>query len=189
MLELVLDSATKKLYIALVLDKKVVFEKYYTEKNAHATHIVDGINLGLISINRKVKDIDHIVCGVGPGSYTGVRMAVTVAKMLSSLGNISLSKISTLRLMASSEKTKCLAYIDARRGNAFAGIFDDNKVILEDSFIELDKIEKNSYEKIISEDNFVVNPLKVIELATKVDEPDLLVPNYLRDTEAERNLC
>lgn len=189
MLELVLDSATKKLYIALVLDKKVVYEKYYSEKNAHATHIVDGINIGLNSINLKAKDINHIVCGIGPGSYTGVRMAVTVAKMLSSFSDIKLSKISTLRLMSSNEDDKTLVYIDARRGNAFAAIYDGNSIIMDDSFVSLDNIDKSLYSKIITEDNFIVNPIRVIELAKIVNEPDLLVPNYLRDTEAERNLC
>ena len=49
-------------------------------------------------------------------------------------------------------------------------------------------LENNYFDSKVDEKEFKVNPFKVIELSVKVEEPRTLVPNYLRDTEAERNL-
>lgn len=189
MLTLILDSATKNMYLALVEDDQVLYEKYYLGANDHAKHIVSGVDLALKTTNKTIKDINKIVCGVGPGSYTGVRMAVTVAKMLSHFANIPLYKISTLALMASGTKGKVLAQIDARRGNVFGGIFKEGKELTKEAFTTLVSLEELEHDSEVTQEDFVVCPLTVIKNATRVEEPMLLVPNYLRDTEAERNLC
>lgn len=189
MLTLILDSATKNMYIALVEDNKLLYEKYYLGANDHAKHIVSGIELALKDTNKTVKDINKIICGVGPGSYTGVRMAVTVAKMMSHFANIPLYKISTLSLMSSGSEGLVLVQIDARRGNVFGGIFRNGEEVVKESFTSLDELMKNNHDKVVSQDDFTVCPFTVIKNAVVVEEPMLLVPNYLRDTEAERNLC
>ena len=133
----------------------------------------------------------EVVVGIGPGSYTGVRMAVTVAKMLSVFKkNIKLYSISTLRLMASGKKGIVLSMIDARRNNSFGMIFDMNKneYIVNECLISNDELKNNKYDDIASESSFKVDPFYVLKNKVPVEEPHLLVPNYLRDTEAERNL-
>ena len=189
MYSLILDSSTKKLYVSLVNDNKVLFEKYIDGRNDHAKNIVSTVDLALKSNNIETKDLSKVIVGYGPGSYTGVRMAVTVAKMITSFMNIELYTISTLKLMASGSKGTVKALIDARRGNAFAGVFDmeNNKDVLAEGMYSYEKLNEFMFDT-IDENNFVVDPIKCINLAAKVDEVDLLVPNYLRDTEAERNL-
>ena len=82
MYTLIIDSATKVLYHALVKDDKVVKEIYTKGQNDHAKNIVSLIEKMLKEENITVDNLDKIVCGIGPGSYTGVRMAVTVTKFL-----------------------------------------------------------------------------------------------------------
>ena len=190
MYTLILDSATKILYISLIKDNKVLFEKYLEGFNDHAKNIVYLVDEALKENKISVDDLGKIVVGIGPGSYTGVRMAVTVAKMLSSFKEIPLYEISTLKLMASGKKGIILSMIDARRNSSFAAIIDTkkDKYVLTEGLYENDKLLDMDYEEVSKEDCFIVDPIYVINNSTIVENVDLLTPNYLRDTEAERNL-
>lgn len=187
MYTLIIDSATKVLYHALVKDDKVVKEIYTKGQNDHAKNIVSLIEKMLKEENITVDNLDKIVCGIGPGSYTGVRMAVTVAKMLSSFKNIPLYEISTLKLISSGESGKVLAMIDARRGNAFSAIYQEGNLVLSEAMRAKEEVMKESYDTIVDESNYKVDPLKAIAYSVRHENPHSLNPNYLRETEAERN--
>lgn len=190
MYSLILDSSTKILYVCLMNDSTILFEKYLEGRNDHAKNIVSSIDDALQSAGISTKQLDEIICGVGPGSYTGVRMAVTVCKMLAVFMKKPLYQISTLELMASGQKGKVLSTIDARRGNAFASIIDTNKKqnILEEALYSYEQLANYNVDYMVKEDSFKVDPNYVLDNKKLVLEPHLLVPNYLRDTEAERNL-
>ena len=190
MYSLIIDSATKILYIALVNDEKILYENYINGKNDHAKNIVSKIDEALKLNNITTDNLDEVIVGVGPGSYTGVRMAVTVAKMLATFKNIKLYKISTLKLMASGYKCKVLALIDARRNNSFATIIDieNNNYILNEGMYDNDSLLSNEFDYKVTDESYLVDPLYVLENKEYVENYHLLVPNYLRDTEAERNL-
>ncbi len=191
MYSLILDSSTKILYVALISDNKVLYEDYTEGRNDHAKNIVFKVNEALEKNNITTDDLNEVVVGIGPGSYTGVRMAVTVAKMLAVFKkNIKLYTISTLKLMASGKDGVVLTQIDARRGNCFGMIIDTkkNEYIVNEALISYEELKNNDYEYEVNEGEFVVNPFYVLKNKVAVDEPHLLVPNYLRDTEAERNL-
>lgn len=188
---LILDSATNKLYVSLVIDEQIVYETYTSSEKGHAKTIMVEIDNACKKANIELINIDQVVVGIGPGSYTGVRMAVTVGKMLATMANdIKLLSISTLVLMASGYTGNVLSTIDARRGNCFGMIYDMNSdsYVQEESLYERTILEANTYDYKVDENEYKVNPLKVITLANLVEEPRTLVPNYLRDTEAERNL-
>ena len=187
MYTLIIDSATKVLYHALVKDDKVVKEIYTKGQNDHAKNIVSLIEKMLKEENITVDNLDKIVCGIGPGSYTGVRMAVTVAKMLSSFKRIPLYEISTLKLISSGESGKVLAMIDARRGNAFSAIYQDSNLVLSEAMRAKEEVMKESYDAIADESNYKVDPIKAIAYSVRHENPHSLNPNYLRETEAERN--
>ncbi len=140
--------------------------------------------------NIKAFDLDNILVGIGPGSYTGVRMAVTVCKMLSVFGNKDLYSISTLKLMASGYKGRVLTRIDARRSNSFGMILNtlNDEYIIDEAMYDTNELLNHEFDFDVTEDNFKVDPIYCINHMVKVNEPHLLVPNYLRETEAERNL-
>ncbi len=190
MYSLLLDSSTKILYIALIKDNSLLEDIYVTGQNDHAKNIVSKVDFLLKKYNIESKDLNNVICGYGPGSYTGVRMAVTVAKMLSVFMNIPLYKISTLKLMASGSNGKVLAIIDARRGNSFGMIYDMNKneYIQNEGLYETNLLKSKEYDNIVTEESFKVNPIYCFNNKELVENPDLLIPNYLRETEAERNL-
>ena len=188
---LIIDSATNVLYTALCFDEKVIYESYVLGKHDHASVILVEVEKACSKGHIDLIEIDRVVVGIGPGSYTGVRMGVAVGKMIATLeSKIKLYEISTLKLMASGIDGLVLASIDARRGNCFGCILDTttNTYIVSEDLVEKTSLEQNQFDASVNENEYKVNPLKVIKWAKEVVEPRTLVPNYLRETEAERNL-
>ena len=188
---LIIDSATNVLYTALCFDEKVIYESYVPGKHDHASVILVEVEKACSKGHIDLIEIDRVVVGIGPGSYTGVRMGVAVGKMIATLeSKIKLYEISTLKLMASGIEGLVLASIDARRGNCFGCILDTttNTYIVSEALVEKTFLEQNQFDTSVNENEYKVSPLKVIKWAKEVVEPRTLVPNYLRETEAERNL-
>ena len=158
----------------------------------------------LKNANINPNEVNNIMVVNGPGSFTGVRVGVTVAKTLAWSKNIKVYPISELQLLStSSEKKYIVPLIDARRGFVYAGIYNKNlKCLLSDQYIALNDlyklIEKNydlkdveyvSYDKF----EYVLEPkinLKKLFQKGKFKEvlPHDLVPCYLKNTEAEEKL-
>lgn len=189
MYTLIIDSATKVLYEALVCDDKVIDERYIKGQNDHAKNIVFVLEDMLKKENITCNDISKIVCGIGPGSYTGVRMGVTVSKMIGAFLNKEVYEISTLDLISSGCEGEVLSMIDSRRGNAFCAHYL-NSVKTDEEKIRNQEEYKALYPnaKIVTENDFIVDPIKCIKNSKLHENPHSLEPNYLQETEAERNL-
>jgi tRNA threonylcarbamoyladenosine biosynthesis protein TsaB len=193
---LVIDSATKYLYVALLDGVKEVDYYYEAGNNDHSVKLMSEIERILMKNQLFVGDLDEIYVGVGPGSYTGLRIGVVVAKMFGWNNNIPVFSVSSLTMMASSSDQEglVLAEIDARRGNSFLGLFD-----IKQGYIALQEKEQltnlEEYKGSIKGEFSVVSSGKpnmemVIQsnMYHTVSDIHALNPNYLRLTEAERNL-
>ncbi|MDR4968412.1 MAG: tRNA (adenosine(37)-N6)-threonylcarbamoyltransferase complex dimerization subunit type 1 TsaB [Acholeplasmataceae bacterium] len=156
----------------------------------HAKYLVDRIDQVLRRNKIKIDDIQEIIIGYGPGSYTGLRIAVTVGKMLAYTKQITLRTVSSLYFMTSGYDGKVAALIDARRGHVFSAVYKNGKVILPDGYRRLSDLSELPEYKLartvfIDDRHFEINPKRIIEHSTIVDNIDDLTPNYLRRTEAE----
>ncbi|MDI6452145.1 tRNA (adenosine(37)-N6)-threonylcarbamoyltransferase complex dimerization subunit type 1 TsaB [Peloplasma aerotolerans] len=156
----------------------------------HAKYLVDRIDQVLRRNKIKIDDIQEIIIGYGPGSYTGLRIAVTVGKMLAYTKQITLRTVSSLYFMTSGYEGKVVALIDARRGHVFSAVYKNGKVILPDGYRRLSDLSELPEYKLartvfIDDRHFEINPKRIIEHSTIVDNIDDLTPNYLRRTEAE----
>ncbi len=188
MYSLIVDSSTKVLYICLLKDNNIVDERYITGRNDHAKNILSNIEDILNKENIKITELDNIIAGVGPGSYTGVRMAVTVAKMVATNSNVRLYGISSLYLMSSGYDNNVLSMIDARRGNSFCVAISNDEIVDEELLRNTQEfIAKYPGYTVVNENNIKVNPIKVLNKKKLEANPHGFAPNYLRDTEAERN--
>lgn len=149
------------------------------------------------------KDIDEIICVKGPGSFTGLRVGVTIAKTFAYFLNKKLYSISSLEVMAlSAEADIKVPIIDARRGYVYGAIYDkDNNILLKERHIKLEELQKivathQGKKAFISNDNFDFEtvPFKpnfenIITSKFKKEENSMIfVPNYLKKTEAEEKL-
>jgi tRNA threonylcarbamoyladenosine biosynthesis protein TsaB len=193
---LVIDSASKFLYVALYEDLDCL-GKYYAEgNNDHSVKLMSEIEKIFVKSNIKVKDLDEIIIGIGPGSYTGLRIGVVVAKMFAWNDNIPVKTVSSLAMFASSSSFEglILPEIDARRGNSFLGLYrkTGKTLVLEDKekLVNLENYKesiKESYE-IVSKGEPNIEVILNSDILSLVEDIHGLNPNYLRITEAERNL-
>ncbi|MEC0233161.1 tRNA (adenosine(37)-N6)-threonylcarbamoyltransferase complex dimerization subunit type 1 TsaB [Paenibacillus kribbensis] len=150
---LVLDTATTVMAAALMNGRELLGESnVYGERN-HSVHVITELERLLSEAGLTRDDVDGIAVGVGPGSYTGIRIAVTAAKTLAWAWGIPVTSISTLHALAwggwnrgvvqeqagkgesvseSPAGAKAADWIvpvlDARRGQVYTGLFAVNTV-------------------------------------------------------------
>ncbi|QVK18767.1 tRNA (adenosine(37)-N6)-threonylcarbamoyltransferase complex dimerization subunit type 1 TsaB [Mycoplasmatota bacterium] len=127
MKKLLIDTSTQVLMIILEEDDKV--KDYILEVviRDHSVKLMPSIETLLKRNQIDIQEIDQIIASEGPGSYTGVRIGVTVAKTLSYTLNIPLKKISSLEVISASyinQAKYIVPLIDARRGNVFSALYN-----------------------------------------------------------------
>ncbi|KRL66445.1 tRNA (adenosine(37)-N6)-threonylcarbamoyltransferase complex dimerization subunit type 1 TsaB [Companilactobacillus versmoldensis] len=122
---LAFDSSNKPLTVAVVEDGKILAQMDSTEEKTHSISLLPDIQESLKKSGLSVDQIDRIAVSDGPGSYTGVRIAVTVAKTLAFTLDKPLVGISSLRLLAANgdDGDLVVPLEDARNDNAFAGAY------------------------------------------------------------------
>lgn len=187
-LSLWLDTATDYLWIAVSEGQIVLKEHYAKGHNNHSTTLMPTLDAMLQSLNISAQNLKQIVVGVGPGSYTGSRIGVVVAKTLAHTLKIPLYRISSLALMASSvSHCAVCAAIDARRSAVFAGRFqtkDEPKVLTSERYTTLSTFQ-HPEDCVLFEGRPNIQRAEVFtHLVTDVHG---LTPQYLRQTEAEAN--
>jgi len=96
----------------------------------HSSLLLTSATKLLEKFDKKSKDIDHIYISVGPGSYTGLRIAVTTAKILHLANAVKIVAIDTLDVIAANttQDTEQLperiaAILDAKRGQFFIAVY------------------------------------------------------------------
>lgn len=206
MMKLFIDTASSRIVLGLSQDGSIL--KEINEVNDHqlSVRIFPLLDQLFQETNISPKDIDEIVVVTGPGSFTGVRIGVTIAKTYAWSLKKKIISVSELQCMASTkvDTDYCIPMIDARRNTVYVGIYDRNlDAVIPDQYITLEALQKKVEEldgtyTFISDQTFpsidVIKSnmnLKVILKKHENDEginPHQVNPNYLKKTEAEENL-
>src|SRR3954453_836520 len=132
---LAIDTSNYSLGIALVNQEQVIGEYITNMKKNHSIRVMPAIEKLMQDCEMKPTDLEKIVVAKGPGSYTGVRIGVTIAKTLAWTLKIPLSGVSSLGVLASGTGRYFDGYIspifDARRGQVYTGLyqFENGKLI------------------------------------------------------------
>lgn len=202
MISLFLNTSIDFLSVAIVKDG-VVLDSFYTKLNNDLSKITLSViddMLSRLSISKR--DIKRIVCVNGPGSFTGLRIGVTIAKVWAYSLNIDIVGVSSLYVLATGvEGDYIVPIIDARRGYVYAGIYDkDYNVVMEDCYISLEELSSrvsglDSFVYVSSNGfndsiEYVPNIDKVFKYLDmdNVSDSFSFVPNYLKRVEAEEKL-
>ncbi|WP_235069621.1 tRNA (adenosine(37)-N6)-threonylcarbamoyltransferase complex dimerization subunit type 1 TsaB [Turicibacter sp. TJ11] len=147
MFVLAIDTSNTTLSVALVENHQTLAEVMETTKNDHSKRLMPTIEALFKQINRTPKELDLIAVAQGPGSYTGVRIGVTVAKVLAWTLNKPLVGVSSLEILARNLKTEgyIIPLFDARRQTVFAGVYngESSEVIVPDGHYELTDLLNN----------------------------------------------
>lgn len=199
MKSLFIDTSSNFINVYIIENDVIVYKKSVIVEKDMSNKILPLIRNAFESISFSINDLDKIFVTIGPGSFTGVRIGLTFAKTAAWGLNIPIYPISTLEYLASTNTTKnrIIPIIDARRGNVFAGYYDNNLNKLEsECLVSFDDINISQEDLLVSFDGiydsqkFDVDIIKLIkkhENDTAVNPHDL-IPNYLKKTEAEEKL-
>lgn len=201
---LYIDTTTSYLYTGIVEDGILLAEIKEDCNRDLSKCALDRISKMINSLSLKPADIDKIIVVNGPGSFTGIRIGVTIAKTFAYSLNKEITTISSLEAMALSSKanTKYIVpIIDARRGNVYGAIYDNlGNIILKDQHVSLnllfaacenlidDYVIIGSYEDLTTED-YDPDILKIVNTFKNKESinPHAVNPIYLKQTEAEEN--
>lgn len=189
---LIIDSSTEYLTCRFYDDqrKQLEFEKTMISHNNHSENLLPTLTEGLEKTNYQLTDFNKIIVGAGPGSYTGLRIGMVVAKMISFSLDIDLYTISSLFLCGSGYFKNDGIYattIIAKKNYSYLQIVkvEDGKIniLVDDTFLPTEEANKliSDYKAThIFEGDYLISDEIVTEYAKKVDNIHDLVPNYLR---------
>lgn len=208
---LAFDTSSKALSLAILEDKQVLAETTINIKKNHSITLMPAIDFLMVSLDWTPKDLDRIVVAEGPGSYTGLRIAVATAKTLAHTLNIELVGMSSLLALVPRQQEGLLVpLMDARRNNVYAGFYENDKPVMPEAHLSFAEV----IEKVKDADQvtFVGEVVPFVEqiqeqlpqasyqetlpnaanLALwacdkKADSLHDFVPNYLKRVEAEEN--
>lgn len=193
MISLFLDTSTKYLCIGIAKDHKVIykFQQEAIKKQSELT--IPFLQKALSEVNISLDDIDEVNVTIGPGSFTGIRIGMCIAKVLASMKNIPLKAIFSLNAYASLGKK--IVILDAKAKRVYLGIYNNNEKVIDECVVEIETLKEMlndypDYDVVLdsfliekeSETIDVIENMNRISLTTSVIENvDSLVPIYLKD--------
>ena len=189
---IILDTSTEYLYVSVIKNDCEVFTECLYGKNNHSEKLMGIIEKGLGDM--PAKELDEVIVGIGPGSYTGVRVALTVAKVLSWTINKPLKTISSLTLIGSGYLNNDGVYAIssiAKKGHVYGKIVEvvsgKINVLLDDIFLtdedfrkEISKIEVEKTVQKVTNENYKFDNEVIVDNSIVISNVHEVVPNYLR---------
>ncbi|WP_461214379.1 tRNA (adenosine(37)-N6)-threonylcarbamoyltransferase complex dimerization subunit type 1 TsaB [Lacticaseibacillus sp. GG6-2] len=142
---LAMDTSNQAMSVAVMHDTTLLAEETINHnQKTHSEHLLPTIQRLLDVAGLKPEALDRIVVADGPGSYTGIRIAVTTGKTLAYTLNkelVGISSLATLAAGVSGTQALIVPLMDARRKNVFAGGYQwvDGQLInvIQDAHISL----------------------------------------------------
>mgnify|MGYP002620917210 FL=1 len=209
MICLFFDTSSDLLKVSLIKDNKIIFDKELHTKNDHSSYLVPTIDEAFKSNNIDFKELDEIIVGNGPGSFTGTRISIAVAKTYAFSFNIPVYMISSLEelIYDNDGYDFYVPIIEEKKENLYFSIFDkDKKRVMDDTYssteymykkleeldgkillISLSNKEYEKYDTVNASIN-ALNIMKNIDVNNEKVNPHLLKPNYIKKIEAEAKL-
>ena len=207
MITLFIDTCHHNLIVGVYKDAEELILMHEDNDNHLSERLLPLIEKAMNSINLDINNVDNIIVANGPGSFTGVRIGVTVAKTLAYSLGCPIHTVSELLVMSSGNYTTkyVVPLIDARRDAVYGAMYSNNEGIINDTYIpfndllneiktkiSLDDITFVSYEDFedikVEIPKIDLTPIIKNNLASEGTLCHLVNPNYLKKTEAEEKL-
>ena len=209
---LFIDSSRKSLSIALANENKLLFVSNVNSYSKHSNYLMSEIQNIISSSALTINDIDNIVVLNGPGSFTGIRVGVTIAKTLAWALNKKLYQLNNLiALKTGNCNDVVISVIPDKASHSYVGIYEEDKKVeeylsIDSNLIDMDKknitivcmeqnefvtelkarLEKNNNVKFCLLEDY--DYLEIINLALQNESinPHLAEPIYLKKIDAEK---
>ena len=193
---LCLDSAHKYLIIGLYENDSLVCGTANVSWKKQSETIFPELMRLMQEAGWDSDDVDEVVITDGPGSYTGVRIAMCVAKVLCTRKHIPLYAISTLQLYAG-PTDNAFVMLDARSNRAYTGELCGGSFKTKEQILTLDEIRERLDDKKYvlfgdcelidreaEEAAFLKNFIALRPYYRKVENIHTLTPRYLKEADA-----
>lgn len=142
---LALDSALGKGSVAVFDGDKLLASKEIAEKGQQAAQLVGLIDACLKDAEVSLEDIQATYCTVGPGGFTGIRIALATARALGMSKNIPVHGVTTLACIAAmaDSMAKITTILPAGIGKVYTQVFDELKALEEPRMIAISDLNKS----------------------------------------------
>lgn len=193
MVTILLDSSNTNLSVGIAKDNLLLEAISYEAWQRQSEYMILELNKLLEKYNVSKEDIKEVIVAKGPGSYTGVRIAITIAKTIAVALDCKLYAVSSLRAQKDGTSPS-ICLINARSGRSYIGVYEGNKILLEDQIMKNEDVmnyinEHPSYSicgdvKYLSLESKETNNIKeMLDLKDSVESinPLSLKPVYMKD--------
>jgi tRNA threonylcarbamoyladenosine biosynthesis protein TsaB len=192
--QLLIDTSFTQLAVGIADQREVIYKVQYEALQKQSELATVEINKALKKLDIDPSEINKIIVTKGPGSYTGVRIGLTIAKIMSYVHKVPVCAISTLQALVGVEP-KAIAILDAKSDKVYVGVYNFGKAKENDFIIETKELSKflSKYEdyklfgdkqliKLHSEPIDLVENMFLVSKNEKVEKfVDTLVPTYLKE--------
>ena len=185
MISLFIDTSTKNVSISIIRDNQILSLISKEIINMHSAYTTKFIKDCLDEAKIDANDIDDILVVVGPGSFTGVRIGVTIAKTYGFLIKKDITPVSSLKMLAISSKHDefIMSIIPANKTSYYVGIYDkDGNEVIDEGCMNKDNVlalcmKYNPY--IVGFDISIIGEYKI----NKQELDILKIVDYYKDKE------
>lgn len=198
MLSLIMDTSNQYLLVALYEDGKCLESIQELGSQRQSENAIPYLERILNQYHKELKDVDEMIITRGPGSYTGERVAMTIAKTLSVISDVKIKVLSSL--IAYAGLNDCVSVIDARSHKVFVCAYHQGEALMPEQLLSIDEFENlmKDYEgyQVVGQSEVVGHPQMNVDLAKNmyqlsrdiepIENVDALVPTYLKDVEAKK---
>lgn len=159
---LTFDTSLDKTYITLSNKSNIISSYTITsnDEKYHSAYLISKIANILKENNLTMQSVKMLSTNIGPGSFTGIRVCLSVAKVIAQQLNIKALGISSLQILAQANTTEkpTLVLMDARKNKSYLAIYQNNKEIIAPCAVELENIKN-----FIKQDCFIITDNKMAE--------------------------
>lgn len=193
MYSLFIDTHDRQINLALYKDGELLDSREKESTMHHSDYIMPLLKELLDSNNIDVHDLSEILCVNGPGSFTGVRLGVTIAKTLAYTLNIPIKTITSLEMFAvSSESDNDKLVIIKDLKGCFGGLFTSSNELKEEYFYKSNSefeeyVEENNLREKIVDNKVDFNKLYSFFKTKETTNPHKVNPIYIKVIEALKN--
>ena len=138
---LLLDSSNTSLTVGLAKIDELIDSISYEAWQCQSEHMIPEINTILEKHSVTKDDIAGVVVAIGPGSYTGVRISLTIAKVIGVALGVDVYPVSSLQILKNGKKPSiCLE--NAKSNRSYIGVYENEKCLLNDQIMTNEEVKQ-----------------------------------------------
>lgn len=192
---LLLDSSNAVLSVGITDKKQMIAKTSYPCFQRQSEYMIVEIDKLLKNTNINIKEIAGVMVAIGPGSYTGIRIALTIAKVMALALNIPIYPVSTLEINKVFGSDSIVLF-NARSGRSYIAAFHNNKRILDDQIMYnnevISYIKQHAQYRLIGDLSYLNlngekvdvldNMMLMFDNIKPINDPNLVKPIYLKES-------